>query len=511
MPWTRIQGCAASTRLLSDGVPLYFDHPGGLALLQIPPMDLDRVEVIKGSASALFGANATAGVVNLLSRRPGKEPNRELLFNQSTEDATDGVLWLASPAAGSWSRTLLVGAHKQNERDVDGDGWSDIAGYSRGAARQRVFWNNSRGRSASGTAGVTFEKRKAAARLRIRSSKPRPPTAPLGQMPLGRYIPTGAATLYAQSRVRDFTDMNTTGVRRPPSSSRSAASAPRQSWGAGVAVDWFTIRTPTPLAWAYVAPRGGIFVHDDLHVAPWLSVSGSARLDYSKGAGEALRVDNYFFSPRGSALIHGGPWSARVSAGRSYYTPAPLMEETEAAGFARLTIDKPLEVETARSISADFAHETRASTVTLTAFHSQIDHPALIDRATYTLRTETEPVVSRGVGSRHGAPGAVRGDRQVCIRRGPRGWWPRGRAHAPAQRRSGRDGGGRQPQPGQRAGRLHRRAAARRQPLSIDERALCAARPARGTPVPPLASLRQRRESDGCPSDTLGSDRAPDA
>jgi outer membrane receptor for ferrienterochelin and colicins len=410
----RIQGLRGQyTRLLSDGVPLYFDHPGGLALLQIPPMDLDRVEVIKGSASALFGANATAGVVNLLSRRPGKEPNREFLFNQSIEDATDGVLWIASPATGSWSRSLLVDAHKQNERDVDGDGWSDIAGYSRGAARQRVFWNNGRGRSASGTAGVTFEKRKGGSAFAHQDLETKVADGALsGQMPLGRYILAGTGTLYVQSRVRDFTDGREHDRREAATIELALrGSAPGQSWVAGIAVDWFTIRTPQPLLSAYVAPRGGIFVHDDLQVSPWLSVSGSARLDYSKGAGEALRVDNYFFSPRGSALVHGGPWSARISAGRSYYAPTPLMEETEAAGFARLTIDR-LEIETARSMSADFAHETRASTVTLTAFHSQIDHPARIDRATYTLRTAAEPVVTRGVeirGTARRAPFTVTG------------------------------------------------------------------------------------------------------
>src|SRR4029077_15104354 len=117
------------TRLLSDGVPLYFDHPGGLGFVQIPPTDLDRVEVIPGSASALFGTNATAGVINLLSRRPGTERERQVLFSQSAQGGTDAVLWLASPATGTWSHTLLVSAHRQSERDVDDDGWSDIPGY----------------------------------------------------------------------------------------------------------------------------------------------------------------------------------------------------------------------------------------------------------------------------------------------------------------------------------------------------------------------------------------------
>ena len=43
---------------------------GALGLLQIPPMDLGQVEVIKGVASSMYGAGAMGGVVNLISRRP---------------------------------------------------------------------------------------------------------------------------------------------------------------------------------------------------------------------------------------------------------------------------------------------------------------------------------------------------------------------------------------------------------------------------------------------------------
>ena len=72
----RIQGMRGRyTRVLSDGLPL-FGEVGGLGLLQIPPMDLGQVEVIKGVASALYGAGAMGGVINLLSRRPGVEPAR---------------------------------------------------------------------------------------------------------------------------------------------------------------------------------------------------------------------------------------------------------------------------------------------------------------------------------------------------------------------------------------------------------------------------------------------------
>ena len=73
----RIQGLRGRyTQILSDGLPLYGGQAGALGPLQIPPMDLGQVEVIKGAASALYGSTALGGVVNLISRRP--EDEREL-------------------------------------------------------------------------------------------------------------------------------------------------------------------------------------------------------------------------------------------------------------------------------------------------------------------------------------------------------------------------------------------------------------------------------------------------
>ena len=70
----RIQGLRGRyTQILADGLPLYGGQTGSIGLLQIPPMDLGQVEVIKGVASALYGMSAIGGVVNLVTRRPPAE------------------------------------------------------------------------------------------------------------------------------------------------------------------------------------------------------------------------------------------------------------------------------------------------------------------------------------------------------------------------------------------------------------------------------------------------------
>jgi iron complex outermembrane receptor protein len=71
----RIQGLDGKyTQIIRDGFPLYSGFSGGLGLLQIAPLDLKQVEVIKGSSSTLYGGGAIAGLVNLVSKTPSAKP-----------------------------------------------------------------------------------------------------------------------------------------------------------------------------------------------------------------------------------------------------------------------------------------------------------------------------------------------------------------------------------------------------------------------------------------------------
>lgn len=86
----RIQGLDGKyTQIIRDGFPLYSGFSGGLGLLQIAPLDLKQVEVIKGSSSTLYGGGAIAGLVNLVSKTPTNERHLDMLLNGTSAFGLD--------------------------------------------------------------------------------------------------------------------------------------------------------------------------------------------------------------------------------------------------------------------------------------------------------------------------------------------------------------------------------------------------------------------------------------
>src|SRR6185436_16726833 len=102
----RLQGLRGRyAQILTDELPLSGLQPDAFSLMQVPPLDLARVEVIKGTTSALYGGSALGGIVNLVSRQPGGEP--ELVVNQTSRHGSDAVGFLPGVLNDHWGYTLL--------------------------------------------------------------------------------------------------------------------------------------------------------------------------------------------------------------------------------------------------------------------------------------------------------------------------------------------------------------------------------------------------------------------
>lgn len=58
------------TLVLLDGIPMNVLYDGQVDWSQLSTQDIERVEVVRGASSGLYGANAMGGVINVLSRAP---------------------------------------------------------------------------------------------------------------------------------------------------------------------------------------------------------------------------------------------------------------------------------------------------------------------------------------------------------------------------------------------------------------------------------------------------------
>lgn len=122
----RIQGLDGRyTQILKDGFPLYGGFAGGLSIMQIPPLDLKQVELIKGSNSTLYGGGAIAGLVNLVSITPSESPELSIMFDQTSALGTTGNLFYAQKY-GKTGFSLYGSAHNQIAYDPDKDGFSNM-------------------------------------------------------------------------------------------------------------------------------------------------------------------------------------------------------------------------------------------------------------------------------------------------------------------------------------------------------------------------------------------------
>lgn len=72
--------------LLIDGRPALSPESGGALWNLVPLSSIERIEVVRGAYSSLYGSSAMGGVVNVITRKPGKEPETRLRLHYGAYD-----------------------------------------------------------------------------------------------------------------------------------------------------------------------------------------------------------------------------------------------------------------------------------------------------------------------------------------------------------------------------------------------------------------------------------------
>lgn len=146
---------AKYVRMLMDGMPLVGQVNDTIDLRRYATEGIERIEVLRGTASALYGSDALAGVVNLISRRP-RQPLEGSVFAQYSPDR-------AVPLVGKVESTAVGGTLGTRQGDLAASlsfNWFGNDSYtlsegdpaalptngdsrSSGMATGRVFWTPS--------------------------------------------------------------------------------------------------------------------------------------------------------------------------------------------------------------------------------------------------------------------------------------------------------------------------------------------------------------------------------
>jgi iron complex outermembrane receptor protein/outer membrane receptor for ferrienterochelin and colicins len=122
----RIQGLDGRyTQILKDGFPSFGGFSGSISLLDIPPLDLKQVEIIKGPSATFFGGGAIAGVVNFISKEPEARPVTSMILNQTSALGTDYSLF-HTRRIKKIGYTFLGSVNYQKEYDVDDDDFTEL-------------------------------------------------------------------------------------------------------------------------------------------------------------------------------------------------------------------------------------------------------------------------------------------------------------------------------------------------------------------------------------------------
>jgi iron complex outermembrane receptor protein len=147
----RIQGLDGRyTQILRDGYPLYAGFSGGLSLLQIAPLDLKQVEVIKGSASTLYSGGAIAGLVNLVSKTPVGESVFDFLINGTSAGGLD-LSGFYSEKYGTLGLTVF--ASRNSNKAFADIGLTAIPKFERYSINPRLFFY---GKNTTADIGISY-------------------------------------------------------------------------------------------------------------------------------------------------------------------------------------------------------------------------------------------------------------------------------------------------------------------------------------------------------------------
>jgi outer membrane receptor for ferrienterochelin and colicins len=139
----------AYSQMLINGRPVFSALAGVYGLDMLPAQMIERIEVVRGGGSVMYGGNAIAGTINVVTRLPLKSEaevtTRGALMQGGATDMSSGFnASVVMPDANAG--VVVYGfARERSPLDVDGDGFSDMPLMRNRTIGAEGFWRGDKG------------------------------------------------------------------------------------------------------------------------------------------------------------------------------------------------------------------------------------------------------------------------------------------------------------------------------------------------------------------------------
>ncbi|UFH56636.1 TonB-dependent receptor domain-containing protein [Spirosoma sp. KNUC1025] len=422
----RIQGLDGRyTQLLQDGLPLYSGFSSGLSLMQVPPLNLKQVEVVKGCQSTLYGSGAIAGLVNLVTKEPTRERDLSFLINGTSALGLDlnGYYAQRNEKVGV---TLYATRNLQRAFDPNHDQFSDLPQIARTTLQPKFFWYPSTTTTVSAGVIWTDEQRTGGYLPSIRS-----------ESSTGYTEANNSRRLATQFRLeKRFTNDAVLTIKNSFSRFKRAIVLPtyqfdglqqssfseinyfkhqaKTDWivGANVWTDNFRDDSPTTGSGTNVIYRqtiAGLFIQNTLTLSEKLSVETGLRSDVVStqvSATPSTDQAKVFLLPRFSVLYRVSEhWTSRLGGGLGYKAPTIFTEDAERLSFQGVDLRsiRSDQTEASMGLNWDINYRTELGDKTTLSinqlfFYTQLNRLTILTQQPngYDFRTANGHLSTRG-------------------------------------------------------------------------------------------------------------------
>ena len=411
----RIQGLPGRyTQILTDGIPNVGGLAAGFGLTELPPLNLRQVEIIKGAASALYGADAIAGVVNFITKDPRQELEVSALVNVTSQRGFDLAGYVGKDL-GDLGFTLMATRNTQSRHDVDDDGFADVPAYERYTIYPKIVADLSETMRLDIALGLIADERLGGAvsgeRQEGGSDAP--------------YLESTSSTRFSGTvhwswDIAEEKGLSVKGaglalqrdalygIEPFNASQRSAYGEAQYTTTAGrhsllaagvISLDDFTDETPdvdVDRSYRYVVP--GLLAQDEFRISETLTLLGSGRVDFHNAFGT-------FVTPRLSIMVKPSPsLTIRAGGGTGFKAPTIFVEEAEERGFRQVRLADDVRAETSQNGSLDLNWRGSIGpdigvSINAVGYLTRLRHALIADATSpesLLLRNATGSTISRG-------------------------------------------------------------------------------------------------------------------